>query len=158
VSIREKALDHDAAARRFGVVASRFNERHVRRLLDGALETLRRQGAAEDAIEVWWVPGALELPLAARWMAERLGVDAVIALGVVLRGETEHFRLVAEGCSRGLAEVALATGVPVTNGVLACHDVAQVVARTGGDVGNAGSAAALAAVAMANLRGEAGAG
>jgi 6,7-dimethyl-8-ribityllumazine synthase len=150
--MREIALDHDAGGRRFGIVASSFNALHVRRLLDGARAALRGQGVAEDSVEVWWVPGALELPLAARWMAERGDVDAIVALGVIIRGETEHFRLVADQCAGGLAEVALASGVPVTNGVLACEDAAQVEARSGGDHGNAGSAAALAALAMARLR------
>lgn len=148
--MREIPLDHAAAGLRIGVAAARFNERHVRRLVDGALATLREQGAADDAVALWWVPGSLELPLAARWMAAA-GFDAVVALGVIVEGETEHFRLVADQCARGLVEVSLATGIPVTNGVLACHDATQAEARSGGAMGNAGSAAALAAVAMARL-------
>lgn len=148
----------DARGLRFGVVAARFNERYVQRLVDGALETLRRQGAEPDAAAVTWVPGSLELPLAARWAAlDRQGhrvCDAVLAFGVVIRGETEHFRLVADQCARGLLEVSLATGVPVLNGVLACHDAAQVEARTGGVVGHTGVTTALAAIRMARLRAE----
>lgn len=142
----------EAGGLRFGIVAARFNTRHVERLVEGALEALRRQGAADDALEVWWVPGSLELPLAARWQAESGRFDAVLAFGVVIEGETEHFRLVADNAARGLAEVALATGVPVLNGVLACHDAGQADARTGGDVGHTGVSVALAAARMARLR------
>ena len=162
MSPRETPPDPGAAGLRFGVVAARFNERHVKRLVDGALETLRRQGAADDAIEVLWVPGSLELPLAAKWLAERRGTggserpacDAVLAFGVVIQGETEHFHLVADQCARGLLDVSLATGVPVLNGVLACYDVEQVEARLGGAVGHTGVSTALAAIRMARLRRE----
>jgi 6,7-dimethyl-8-ribityllumazine synthase len=150
--------DPDARGLRFGVVAARFNERYVQRLVDGALETLRRQGAGVDAADVTWVPGSLELPLAARWAAcdaqGQRRCDAVLAFGVVIRGETEHFRLVADQCARGLLDVSLATGVPVLNGVLACHDAAQVEARTGGVVGHTGVGTALAAIRMARLHAE----
>lgn len=153
---RDEVLD--ARGLRFGVVAARFNEAYVRRLVEGALEALRRQGAEVDADAVIWVPGSLELPLAARWAAlDRQGhrvCDAVLAFGVVIRGETEHFRLVADQCARGLLEVSLATGVPVLNGVLACHDAAQVEARTGGAVGHTGVTTAQAAIRMARLRAE----
>jgi 6,7-dimethyl-8-ribityllumazine synthase len=99
----------------------------------------------------WWVPGAIELPLACRWAAER-GVDAVLAFGVVIRGETEHFRIVVDVSAHGLARVALDTGVPVLNGVLAAYDAEQVAARTGGRMGNRGADVALAAIRMAALR------
>jgi 6,7-dimethyl-8-ribityllumazine synthase len=152
--------DHQAAGLRFGIVASRFNEKYVRRLVDGAFETLRRQGAAEDAVTVWWVPGSFELPLAARWCARAplpgdaggSGPDAVLALGVLIRGETEHFRLVADAVSEGLMAVTLETGVPVLNGVLAVNDADQAAARAGGALGNRGADVALAAVQMARLR------
>jgi 6,7-dimethyl-8-ribityllumazine synthase len=143
---------------RFGVVAARFSEAYVRRLVDAALATLRGGGAAVDAAAVTWVPGSLELPLAARWAAlapdGRRRCDAVLAFGVILRGETEHFRLVADQCARGLLDVTLATDVPVLNGVLACHDVAQVEARLGGAVGHTGVSIAQAAIRMARLRAE----
>jgi 6,7-dimethyl-8-ribityllumazine synthase len=159
VSVNGDAAGLDAAGLRFGVVAARFNEKHVQRLVDGALEALRRQGAAADAIELLWVPGSLELPLAAKWLAEcrrdgQPACDAVLAFGVVIQGETEHFRLVADQCARGLLDVSLATGVPVLNGVLACYDAAQVEARLGGAVGHTGISTALAAVRMARLRKE----
>jgi len=98
------------------------------------------------------VPGALELPLACRWAAESGRFDAILAFGVVLRGETEHFRLVADNAAHGLARVALDTGVPVLNGVLAAHHPGQVADRTGGLHGNRGAEVALAAIRMAELR------
>jgi 6,7-dimethyl-8-ribityllumazine synthase len=153
VSLRESGPDPDAAGLRFGVVAARFNEKHVQRLVDGALETLQRQGAARDAIEILWVPGSLELPLAAKWLTSRSpACQAVLAFGVIIQGETEHFRLVADQCARGLLDVSLATGVPVLNGVLACYDAAQAEARLGGAMGHTGVTTALAAVRMARLR------
>lgn len=165
MSLRVLKPDHDASGLRFGLVASRFNEKHVQRLVDGALETLRRQGAAERDLEVWWVPGALELPLAAKWLARlyrtrpeseggggwQFAPHALLAFGVIIRGETEHFRLVADGCARGLLEVSLELKLPVLNGVLACHDAEQVEARSGGRVGHTGVSTALAAIAMARL-------
>jgi 6,7-dimethyl-8-ribityllumazine synthase len=162
MSVSESRPEPDAGGLRFAVVAARFNEKHVQRLVDGALETLRRQGAAAEAIEVTWVPGSLELPLAAKWQATRTAAGsrggpafgAVLAFGVIIQGETEHFRLVADQCARGLLDVALETGVPVLNGVLACYDAAQVEARLGGRVGHTGVTTALAAIRMARLRAE----
>jgi 6,7-dimethyl-8-ribityllumazine synthase len=154
VSVREIRPGHDASGLRFGVVAARFNEAFVQRLVQGALEVLRGRGAADADLELLWVPGAYELPLAARWVAERGRCDAIVALGVVIRGETEHFRLIADASSSGLMRVMLDTNVPVANGVLAAYDAAQAEARTGGIVGNRGAEAALAAVQMARLRAE----
>jgi 6,7-dimethyl-8-ribityllumazine synthase len=153
VSPREPGAEPDASGVRFGVVAARFNEKHVLRLVEGALETLHRCGAAPDAIETLWVPGSLELPLAAQWLANRRpACHAVLAFGVIIQGETEHFRLVADQCARGLLEVSLATGVPVLNGVLACYDAGQAEARLGGAMGHTGITTALAAIRMARLR------
>ena len=143
---------HDASGHRFCLVAARFNEAYVRRLVEAALEVLKARGAAEDALQVVWVPGSFELPLACRWAARSGRFDAVLAFGVLIRGETEHFRLVAEAAAHGLQRVALETGVPVLNGVLATHDAAQAAARTGGELGNRGAEVALAAVQMAELR------
>lgn len=148
----ELRTETDATGLRFVLVAARWNEPAVRRMVDAALDTLRRQGAAEEALALWWVPGSYELPLAAQWAARGATCDAVLAFGVVLQGETEHFRLVSEAASAGLQQVAIAASVPVLNGVLAAHDEAQVVARTGGAMGNIGSQNALAAIAMARLR------
>ena len=149
---RERRPEPDARGRRFCLVASRFHEPYVRRMVEAALETLRHRGAAEDDLEVVWVPGSFELPLACRWVAEERRFDAVLAFGVLILGETEHFRLVAEATAQGLTRVALDTGVPVLNGVLAVRDAAQVAARTGGERGNRGAEVALAAVQMAQLR------
>jgi 6,7-dimethyl-8-ribityllumazine synthase len=157
VSPRVWMGDHDATGLRFAIVASRFNEKYVKRLVDGALETLVRQGARDADIEVAWVPGALELPFAARHVVncERNSGQfkhSVLAFGVIIRGETEHFRLVADQCARGLMDVGLALGRPVLNGVLACYDADQVEARLGGPMGHNGVTTALAAIWMARLR------
>jgi 6,7-dimethyl-8-ribityllumazine synthase len=149
---REHEPATDARGLRFAVVAARFNQAIVQRLSDAAIEVLEKRGAAPEAVQRFWVPGAFELPLAARWAAESGRFDAVLAFGAVIRGETEHFRLVAESATRGLIDVALATGVPVLNGVLAVHDLTQAESRSGGAHGNRGAEVALAAVQMARLR------
>ena len=141
-----------AQGRRFAVLAARWNEEYVKRLVDAALDTLRRQGARDEDVELSWVPGSFELPVAASWAAGSGRFDAVLAFGVVIRGETEHFQLVAEGAAQGLMRVALDTGVPVLNGVLAVENAAQAEARSGGAHGNTGAPVALAAVTMAALR------
>jgi 6,7-dimethyl-8-ribityllumazine synthase len=151
VTVRERRPPHDAHGHRYCLVAARFNETYVRRLVDGALEVLERGGASRSDLEVWWVPGSFELPLACRWAAESRRFDAVLAFGVLIRGETEHFRLVAESATHGLVRVALETSVPVLNGVLAVHDAEQAAARSGGPLGNRGADVALAAVQMAGL-------
>lgn len=144
--------EHDAHGHRYCLVAARFNEAYVRRLVDAALEVLKRRGAGEADLETVWVPGSFELPLGCRWAAASGRFDAVLAFGVLIRGETEHFRLVAESATGGLQQVALETGVPVLNGVLATADAEQAAARTGGELGNRGAEVALAAVQMAGLR------
>ena len=141
----------DAHGQRFCLVAARFNEVYVRRLVDGALAVLRARGAAEDALEVTWVPGSFELPLAARWAARCGRFDAVMAFGVLIRGETEHFRLIAEATTHGLMQVALECDVPVLHGVLAVNEAAHAAARSG-EEHNRGAEVALAAVQMAQLR------
>lgn len=150
--MRELPTETDAHGLSFALVAARWNEAAVRRMTDAAADVLKARGAAEAALERWWVPGSFELPLACRWAAESGRFDAVLAFGVVIRGETEHFRLVADASSDGLLRVGLDTGVPVLNGVLAAYDAEQVEARTGGALGNRGAEIALAAIAMARLR------
>ena len=150
--MHELPTETDAHGLSFAVVAARFNEAYVRRMADAAVEVLQSRGAAEASIERWWVPGSFELPLACRWAAASGRFDAVLAFGVVIRGETEHFRLVADAASDGLLRVGLDTGVPVLNGVLAAYDAAQAEARTGGALGNRGAEVALGAIAMARLR------
>jgi len=143
----------DARGLRFAILAARFNHEIVTRLADAATAVLEKRGAAPEAIERFWVPGSFELPLVARWCAESGRFDALLAFGAVIRGETEHFRLVADAASNGLLRVSLDTGVPVLNGVLAVHDAAQAEARSGGALGNRGAEVALAAIEMARLRG-----
>jgi len=148
----DRGVELDATGLRFALVAARFNEAYVRRLTEAAAEVLQNRGARDDDLEQWWVPGSYELPLACRWAADTGRFDAVLAFGVVIRGETEHFRLVADAASSGLLRVGLDTGVPVLNGVLAAYDAEQAAARTGGALGNRGAEIALAAVQMARLR------
>jgi 6,7-dimethyl-8-ribityllumazine synthase len=151
VSVPEAGPGSDARGLRFCLVAARFNQAYVQRLAEAAREVLERAGAASGDVEVWWVPGSFELPLACRWAAESGRFDAVLAFGVLIRGETEHFRLVAEAATHGLMRVALDTSVPVLNGVLAVHEAEQAAARTGGDLGNRGAEVALAAMRMTGL-------
>lgn len=140
-----------AAGQRFAVVAARWNEALVKRLVEAALDTLQRSGVHAGDVETNWVPGSFELPVAAHWAARSGRFDAVLAFGVVIRGETEHFRLVADAAAQGLLRVALDTGVPVLNGVLAVHHTAQAESRAGGAHGNTGAQTALAALHMAAL-------
>lgn len=137
--------------RRFAVVVSRFNEGVTQRLVDGALDALVRHGVAFDDIDVIWVPGAWELPLAARRAAATERYDAIVALGAVVRGDTPHFDYVAGEASRGLATASADFDVPIGFGLLTCDTMAQAEARAGGEHGNKGWDAALAALEMADL-------
>ncbi len=144
-------VSSDASGLRFAVVVSRFNHLISARLLDGALDELRRRGAADDDVHVAWVPGAYEIPLAARTLAASGRYDAVVTLGVVIRGGTPHFDYVCRAATDGVLEAARVTGVPVTFGVLTCDDVDQALARAPEGEGNKGREVALAAVEMARL-------
>ncbi len=135
----------------FGIVASRFNEFVTARLLDGALDALRRHGADEDKITVARVPGSYEIPLVAKKMAASHQYDAVICLGTVIRGATPHFEYIAGEVAKGVAMVGLETGVPVVFGVLTTDSIEQAVERAGTKAGNKGFDAACAAIEMANL-------
>jgi 6,7-dimethyl-8-ribityllumazine synthase len=139
------------AGRRVAVLASRFNEEIVRRLVDGALGALVGQGADLDDVDVIWVPGAWELPVAARYLLESERYDAIVAVGAVIRGETAHFDYIAGETARGLQQLTLDFGVPVTFGVLTTDTEEQAAARAGGAHGNKGADAALAALEMAEL-------
>jgi 6,7-dimethyl-8-ribityllumazine synthase len=141
----------DGSRLRVAVVTARFNEAISRRLLNGALDGLRRHGVAEDEISVAWVPGAFELPATARRFASSGEVDAVVCLGTVIRGETAHFDYVAGQAAAGIADAAVATGVPVIFGVLTTENSEQANERAGGKNGNEGFEAAIAAIEMANL-------
>ncbi len=141
----------DATGMRIGIVVGRFNDVVSQRLLEGAMDILVRHGAKEADIVVAWVPGAFEIPVAARELAEHGNVDAVVCLGVVIRGETAHFDLVAGEAARGVASVHPATGIPAGFGVVTAETLEQALDRAGGKAGNKGADAALAAVEMVSL-------
>ena len=141
----------DAGGKRFALVASRFNEIISSRLISGAIDSLLRHGAEEENIELYRVPGSFEVPLVARKVAASGKFHAVICLGAVIRGETPHFDFVAAGAARGVARVALDSGVPVIFGIVTADTLEQAIQRAGGKTGNRGAAAAAAAIEMANL-------
>lgn len=149
--IRETAGSFSGAGRRFGVVASRFNGRLVEPLVAGALDCLRRHGVEPQDIHLVRVPGAWEIPAALEELAASGSVDALVALGVVIRGETPHFDVLCAECSRGIAAVTERHRVPVGYGVLTCDTTSQAEERAGGKAGNKGWDAALAALEMADL-------
>jgi 6,7-dimethyl-8-ribityllumazine synthase len=151
MSVRTFSGAREGAGRRIAVVAARFNEGVTAKLLEGALAGLDKHGVAQDCIDVVWVPGAFEIPLVAGRLASSGSYDALICLGAVIRGETAHFELVANEAARGIAQVALDTGVPVIFEVLATETLAQAEARAGGAHGNKGWEAAEAALEMASL-------
>jgi 6,7-dimethyl-8-ribityllumazine synthase len=136
---------------RFAIVASRFNEFIVDRLVEGAIDTLRRHGVAEARVVVVRVPGAFEIPVACRRLADSGKVTAIIALGAVIRGATAHFDYVAGGAASGCGRVAESTGVPVVLGVLTTDTIEQAIERAGTKAGNKGSESALAALEMSSL-------
>jgi 6,7-dimethyl-8-ribityllumazine synthase len=142
-------LEHPGV--RMAAVVAGFHRDIAERLLVGARDRLVESGLTADHFEDFWVPGAFELPLAARTMALKRRYAAIIALGCVIRGETSHFDHICQAAATGLTAVAIQTGVPCAFGVLTCETMEQAVARAGGGKGNAGSDAADAAVAMANL-------
>jgi 6,7-dimethyl-8-ribityllumazine synthase len=136
---------------RFALVAARFNHFVVEHLVAGALDGLRRHGVAEDAIDVVWVPGSYEIPLVAKRLAAGGGYSAVLCLGTVIRGDTDHYDHVAGEAAKGVAQAALATGVPVIFGILTCDTLEQAINRAGAKAGNKGFDAALTAIEMVNL-------
>ncbi|MDN5696808.1 MAG: 6,7-dimethyl-8-ribityllumazine synthase [Rubrobacter sp.] len=140
-----------ATDRSFAVVASRFNEFIVNSLLDGALDAIKRHGGDEQAVDVAWVPGCYEIPLAARRLALSGSYDAVICLGVVIRGSTPHFDYVPGAASSGVSSVALETDVPTIFGVLTTETIEQAIERAGTKAGNKGFEAAVSAIEMASL-------
>jgi len=136
---------------RMGIVISRFNELLSSRLLGGATDALARHGVDMDLVEVAWVPGAFEIPLVARKMADSGRYDAVITLGVIIRGSTPHFEYVAAEASKGVAKISADTGVPVIFGLITADTIEQAVERSGTKAGNKGWDAAVSAIEMANL-------
>jgi 6,7-dimethyl-8-ribityllumazine synthase len=141
-----------AEGKRFAIVVSRFNAFITERLLQGALDGLRRTGARSQDVEVMRVPGSFELPSAARMLAMRKKYDAIICLGCLLRGETAHYDVIVNECARGIGQSAQETGVPHAFGVLTCDTLEQAIDRAGLKMGNKGFEAALAAVEMTNLK------
>ncbi|HEX9626757.1 MAG TPA: 6,7-dimethyl-8-ribityllumazine synthase [Acidiferrobacterales bacterium] len=148
-----RTIDGDLVARgaRFGIVLSRFNAFIGERLLEGALDTLLRHGAEPSQVEVVRVPGAYEIPLAAKRMAAGGKYDALIALGAVIRGATPHFEYVAGESAKGLAQVMMQFDLPVAFGILTVDTIEQAVERAGTKAGNKGVDAALSAIEMVNL-------
>ena len=141
----------DASDMRIAIVAGRFNEHVTKPLLAGAQATLAEHGLDADTVPVVWVPGAFEIPLAAKRLAASGTVDAVICVGAVIQGETAHFEYVAGPCAAGIAQAALDTGVPVAFGVLTTRDERQALDRAGGPAGNKGGEAARTALEMVAL-------
>ncbi len=140
-----------AGAGRWAIVVARYNEHITGRLLDGALSTLRAAGAADDDVDVFWVPGAFELPTVAARAADSRRYRAVVCLGAVIRGETTHDQHINRAVSLQLAEIGVRTGVPALFGVLTCDTLEQALHRAGGNVGNKGAECAEAALRLADL-------
>lgn len=151
---------------RFAIVVSRFNESITSRLADGAVDTLKANGIADDAIDLFWVPGAFEIPTVASRLVDSDRYDAVLCLGAVIKGETSHDEHINRAVSLGLVQLGLETGLPVIFGVLTCNTLEQAIARSGGDagtrgkdqpdsrVGNKGAECAEAALEMLDLLGK----
>ena len=144
----------DAKGKKFAVVASRFNELLSQRLVEAAFDCLTRHGARTDDVELFWTPGAFEIPLVAMKAARSKAYDAVVALGAVVRGGTPHFEYIASEAAKGIAHVNLETGVPVSFGIITADTLEQALERAGTKAGNKGFDAALSAIEMANLVGQ----
>lgn len=136
---------------RVGIVVARFNEFITSKLLGGAVDTLKRHGVAEDMIDTAWVPGAFEIPLIAKKMADSGKYDAVICLGAIIRGSTSHYDLVCNETSKGIAQVSLNSNIPVMFGVITTENIEQAIERAGSKAGNKGSECAEGAIEMINL-------
>jgi 6,7-dimethyl-8-ribityllumazine synthase len=141
----------DAGGRKFGIVVSRFNNFLTDKLLDGALDCLKRHGAKQENIGVAYVPGAFEIPLAAHKMANSSSFDAVLCLGAVIRGATPHFDYIAAESAKGIARIGLEAGIPVIYGMVTADNLEQAIERCGTKAGNKGWDAAEAAIEMINL-------
>ncbi len=141
-----------ADGKKFGIVASRFNEFITNKLLEGAIDALKRHGVKDKEIEIVWVPGAFEIPYAAQRMAESKNkYDAIICIGAVIRGSTPHFEHIAAEVTKGIAQTGLKTGVPVIYGVITPDTLEQAIERAGAKAGNKGFQAAMSAIEMVNL-------
>ena len=136
---------------KFALVAARFNHFVVEHLVNGALDGLKRHDVGDDAIDLVWVPGSYEIPVVAQRLASTRKYAAIICLGAIIRGETDHYDHVCSAAAKGVAQAALATGVPVIFGVLTCDTLEQAINRAGAKAGNKGFEAALTAIEMVNL-------
>ena len=142
------------AKAKFAILVSRFNEFITSKLLDGCVDALKRHGAADGAIEVVYSPGSFEMPVLAKRLAAGGRYAAVICLGAVIRGGTDHYQYIAAQAAKGIAAVAMETGTPCIFGVLTCETIDQAIERAGAKAGNKGADAAVAAIEMANLIGQ----
>jgi len=145
----------NATGFRYAVIASRWNDFITSRLIDGALDALKRLGASDDAVEVYRVPGSFEIPLLALKLAESKKFDAVICLGTIIRGETPHFEYIASEVTKGIGQAGMQTGVPVIYGIITANTLEQAIDRAGAKSGNKGFEAAMSAVELVNLYKEA---
>ena len=136
---------------KIGIVVSRFNSFITSKLLDGALDALKRHGVADDDVDIVWVPGSYEIPFITKKLAEGRKYDAIICLGAVIRGATPHFEYVASESAKGIAQVGLQTGVPTIYGVITTDTIEQAIERAGTKAGNKGADAAVSAIEMVNL-------
>lgn len=148
---RVREGDLSAKGQKFAIVASRFNDFITSRLVDGAMDALLRHGAVETDVEIVKVPGAFEIPLVAKILAQSKRYNAIICLGAVIRGATPHFEYVSAEVTKGVAAVSMETGLPVILGVLTTDTIEQAVERAGTKSGNKGWDAAISAIEMANL-------
>src|SRR5437660_8538976 len=144
-------VDFSAPPVRLALVAARFNHFVVEHLVNGCLDGLKRHGIGEDGIDLIWVPGSFEIPLVAQRLASSRKYAAIICLGAIVRGDTDHYDYVAGEAAKGVAQAALATGVPVIFGILTCDTLEQAINRAGAKAGNKGFEAALTAIEMVNL-------
>ena len=141
-----------AKGKKFGVVAARFNEFITNKLLEGAIDALKRHGVKDDEIEIVWVPGAFEIPYAAQRMVDgKKKYDAVICVGAVIRGSTPHFEYISAEVTKGIAQAGLSSGIPVIYGVITPDTLEQAIERAGTKAGNKGFQAAMSAIEMVNL-------
>ncbi|MAL94541.1 MAG: 6,7-dimethyl-8-ribityllumazine synthase [Haliea sp.] len=148
--------DFTASRGRFALVVGRWNSFVVEHLLEGAIDTLRRHGVKDSQLTIVRAPGAFEIPLVCQRIAKQGNVDAIIALGAVIRGGTPHFEYVAGECTKGIAQVSLEHGLPISFGVLTVDSIEQAIERSGTKAGNKGAEAALSALEMVNLLGKVG--
>ena len=143
----------NAKGKKFGIVVSRFNEFITKRLIDGALDCIKRHGGDENKIDIVWVPGSFEIPSIALKMAEKKQYDAIICLAAIIKGGTEHFQYIASEVTKGIAQVGMQTGIPAIYGILTCETLEEAIERAGTKQGNKGWQAALSAIEMVDLNG-----